>query len=107
MITVTEAARAKVLELIKTEQPGRAVRVGIKGRGPGGFIYDLRFIGEDEAGPEDTLIEAGGFKLVVDAPSVPGLQESTLDYIENLSLARDLRIIAETVPVTLRGSGAY
>ena len=30
-----------------------------------------------------------------------------LDYIENLSLARDLRIIAETVPVTLRGSGAY
>ena len=30
-----------------------------------------------------------------------------LDYIENLSLARDLRIIAETLPVTLRGSGAY
>jgi exopolysaccharide biosynthesis polyprenyl glycosylphosphotransferase len=30
-----------------------------------------------------------------------------LDYIENLSLARDLRIIAETVPVTLKGSGAY
>ncbi len=29
------------------------------------------------------------------------------DYIENVSLARDLRIIAETVPVTLRGSGAY
>ncbi len=30
-----------------------------------------------------------------------------LDYIENLSLSRDLRIIAETLPVTLRGSGAY
>jgi len=30
-----------------------------------------------------------------------------LDYIENLSLARDLRILAETVPVSLRGSGAY
>ena len=30
-----------------------------------------------------------------------------LDYIENLSLARDLRILAETVPVALRGSGAY
>ena len=30
-----------------------------------------------------------------------------LDYIENLSLARDLRIIAETVPVALRGTGAY
>jgi exopolysaccharide biosynthesis polyprenyl glycosylphosphotransferase len=30
-----------------------------------------------------------------------------LDYIENVSLSRDLRIIAETLPVTLRGSGAY
>jgi exopolysaccharide biosynthesis polyprenyl glycosylphosphotransferase len=30
-----------------------------------------------------------------------------LDYIENLSLSRDLRIIAETVPAALRGSGAY
>jgi exopolysaccharide biosynthesis polyprenyl glycosylphosphotransferase len=30
-----------------------------------------------------------------------------LDYIENLSLARDLRILAETVPAALRGSGAY
>ena len=30
-----------------------------------------------------------------------------LDYIENLSLARDLRIIAETVPVALKGAGAY
>ena len=30
-----------------------------------------------------------------------------LDYIENVSLARDLRIIAATLPVTFRGSGAY
>jgi exopolysaccharide biosynthesis polyprenyl glycosylphosphotransferase len=30
-----------------------------------------------------------------------------LDYIENLSLARDLRIIVETLPVALRGTGAY
>jgi exopolysaccharide biosynthesis polyprenyl glycosylphosphotransferase len=30
-----------------------------------------------------------------------------LDYIENLSLARDLRILASTVPVALKGSGAY
>jgi lipopolysaccharide/colanic/teichoic acid biosynthesis glycosyltransferase len=30
-----------------------------------------------------------------------------LDYVENLSLARDLRILAQTVPVVLRGTGAY
>jgi exopolysaccharide biosynthesis polyprenyl glycosylphosphotransferase len=30
-----------------------------------------------------------------------------LDYVENLSLAQDLRILALTVPVVLRGRGAY
>lgn len=30
-----------------------------------------------------------------------------LDYVENLSLARDLRILAQTLPVIVRGHGAY
>jgi exopolysaccharide biosynthesis polyprenyl glycosylphosphotransferase len=30
-----------------------------------------------------------------------------LDYIENMSLARDLRILLETVPAMLRGTGAF
>ena len=29
------------------------------------------------------------------------------DYVENLSLARDLRILLMTVPAVLRGHGAY
>ena len=29
------------------------------------------------------------------------------DYVENLSLARDLRILFQTIPVVLRGNGAY
>jgi exopolysaccharide biosynthesis polyprenyl glycosylphosphotransferase len=29
------------------------------------------------------------------------------DYVENVSLARDLRILFQTIPVVLRGSGAY
>jgi exopolysaccharide biosynthesis polyprenyl glycosylphosphotransferase len=30
-----------------------------------------------------------------------------LDYVENMSLARDLRILAQTFPAVLRGTGAY
>lgn len=30
-----------------------------------------------------------------------------LDYVENLSLARDLRILFQTVPAIMRGTGAY
>jgi lipopolysaccharide/colanic/teichoic acid biosynthesis glycosyltransferase len=30
-----------------------------------------------------------------------------LDYVENLSLVRDLRILAQTIPAIIRGTGAY
>jgi lipopolysaccharide/colanic/teichoic acid biosynthesis glycosyltransferase len=30
-----------------------------------------------------------------------------LDYIDNYSLARDFRILAETLPAVLEGAGAY
>jgi lipopolysaccharide/colanic/teichoic acid biosynthesis glycosyltransferase len=30
-----------------------------------------------------------------------------LDYVENLSLARDLGILARTIPAVMRGTGAY
>jgi exopolysaccharide biosynthesis polyprenyl glycosylphosphotransferase len=30
-----------------------------------------------------------------------------LDYVENISLARDLRILFQTIPTVLRGTGAY
>jgi exopolysaccharide biosynthesis polyprenyl glycosylphosphotransferase len=30
-----------------------------------------------------------------------------LDYVENLSLMRDLRILAQTIPALIRGTGAY
>ena len=30
-----------------------------------------------------------------------------LDYVENLSLARDLKIVARTIPIVVRGHGAY
>lgn len=33
--------------------------------------------------------------------------EVELDYVERVSLARDLRILAETVPAIIRGTGAY
>jgi lipopolysaccharide/colanic/teichoic acid biosynthesis glycosyltransferase len=30
-----------------------------------------------------------------------------LDYVENLSLSRDLRILLQTLPAIFRGTGAY
>ena len=85
MITVTERATAKIKELLESEEPGRAVRVGIRGRGPGGFLYDLRFVAEAERQPADTVVDAGSCRLLVDPDSAVRLEGASLDYIEDPS----------------------
>lgn len=85
MLTITEAATKKILTLMEAEeQKDLALRVAIKGRGPGGFRYELQFVGQDEKGAEDTVIEAGGIQVVVDPESVPNLQGSTIDFVDGV-----------------------
>jgi Fe/S biogenesis protein NfuA len=57
--------------------------LGITGRQPGGFQYKLGFVREDERAVDDVVIEAGSFKVFVDAESVPNLQGATLDFQED------------------------
>lgn len=86
MITVTDLAKAKILALLEAQnKAGLALRVAITGRGPGGFQYDLRFVGGDEKRVQDILVDAGGFQVVVDPDSAPNLQGATLDFVEGIS----------------------
>jgi Fe/S biogenesis protein NfuA len=83
MLTVTESARTKVLELIQSQgRAGLHLRAAIAGRGPGGFQYRLGFVGEEERRADDRVIEAGGFNVLVDAESAPNLEGASIDYVE-------------------------
>lgn len=85
MINITDAAKNKILELLKAENlPGLALRVAIQGRGPGGFQYDLGFVKAEEKLPEDTVIDAGGFHIFIDPNSAPNLKGATLDFVTGL-----------------------
>jgi Fe/S biogenesis protein NfuA len=86
MITVTENARAKVLELLQKEgRQGLAVRFATDGRGPVTFRYQLGFEGPESRRPDDTVVDAGGFEVWVDATSAPDLKGATLDWVETLT----------------------
>ena len=83
MITVTSAARTKIVELLA--QLGRAglmLRAAVAGRGPGGFQYRLGFVGDEERRADDQATDAGGFTLLVDADSVPNLDGASIDYVD-------------------------
>ena len=86
MLTITDAAKKKVLAILEGEdQKDLALRVAIRGRGPGGFRYELQFVGAQEKGAKDTVINAGGFDVVVDPDSAPNLQGATVDYVDGVS----------------------
>jgi len=85
MITVTDAARRKILELIASEgRQGLAIRFATDGRGPASFQYRLGFVAPDEKRPDDTVVDAGGFEVWIDAASAPNLKGASIDYLESL-----------------------
>jgi len=83
MITITPVAQEKIRELMQEEKPeGLALRVEVKGRGPGGFQYELQFVELSERTAEDTAFDGGGFEVLVDKASVASLKGATIEWVE-------------------------
>ena len=84
MITITEKAAAKVLEIAKEEDlGGQGLRLRVIGGGCAGFSYDLYF--EDKPTDMDESFEDRGVKLYVDPLSFQYLDGTEIDYVESLS----------------------
>ncbi|MGH7429001.1 MAG: iron-sulfur cluster assembly accessory protein [Candidatus Methylomirabilaceae bacterium] len=85
MFALSDSATKKIVALLEAEgNKGMGLRVTIKGRGPGGFQYDLAFVGEDEKRPDDIVIDAGGLKVYIDPASAPNLQDAMMDYVDGV-----------------------
>jgi len=77
--TAAEMARAAMDREGATDA---ALRVGVVGGGCSGMQYTLGF--DTTVGPDDTVIEQHGVRLVVDASSAPYLRGTTIDYVKGL-----------------------
>ena len=85
MISVTDIAREKLVELRVTEghAENAMLRVSVKGGGCSGLMYDLGFDGERT--DKDQLIEDNGMQILVDKKSVLYLAGTTLDFSDGLN----------------------
>ncbi|MDE4134188.1 iron-sulfur cluster assembly accessory protein [Phaeobacter sp. QD34_3] len=81
---VTDRAFARLAEIGAADQ-GQALRVAVEGGGCSGFQYEIAL---DTPKSDDLVLEGGGEKVVVDAVSLPFLENAVIDFTEELIGAR-------------------
>ena len=83
MITITESAKIKILDLFAEEgNPDLCLRTFVQGGGCSGMSYGFTF---DEIMNEDDFeIPLDKFRVLVDAMSMQYLQGASIDYKEDL-----------------------
>jgi iron-sulfur cluster insertion protein len=83
MITITESAKIKILDLLAEENnPDLALRTFVQGGGCSGMSYGFTL--ETEQNEDDFEIPLDEFKVLVDAMSMQYLQGAVIDYKEDL-----------------------
>jgi iron-sulfur cluster assembly accessory protein len=84
LVSLTEAAAAKIRQLMAEEPAGEAevLRIAVQGGGCSGFEYALGF--DTGAQEGDRQIDAFGIPVVVDPHSAPYLQGTQIDFVEGL-----------------------
>lgn len=83
ILSVTPAALDKIRELLTSRNlTDHALRVFVQGGGCSGLSYGMAF--ENQFYPQDSIVETGGVRLVVDNMSLGYLQGAEIDYVDNL-----------------------
>ncbi|WGV16723.1 iron-sulfur cluster insertion protein ErpA [Fuscovulum ytuae] len=82
---VTDRAYARLREICEATGEEKALRVAVEGGGCSGFQYDIKL---DDPATDDLILEKDGARVLVDAVSLPFLQNAVIDYSEELIGAR-------------------
>jgi len=81
-VTLTEAAQAKVTQLLAAEGQDLALRVGVQPGGCAGLRYQLYF--DDESFAGDLVMTCGEIRVVIDQMSAPYLAGATIDFADTI-----------------------
>lgn len=86
-IKVSDAVVSKVSGMLAEEgDPNLKLRIFVTGGGCSGFQYGFAF--DEESKADDTCVEAGAIKVLVDASSLQFMMGAEIDYEESLEGSR-------------------
>lgn len=84
MIQLTPSAEKAIKRFIKfSETPVAALRVSVSGGGCSGYQYGVKLVAEADA--DDTTIEVGGIRMLVDPVTRPLVDGLTIDFIDTMT----------------------
>ena len=86
MITITEAAQQKILEVLADETPETKLRMFVTGGGCSGFQYGFSL--EEAQSEEDFEVPAGETTVLVDMLSMQYLENAIVDFKDDLQGSR-------------------
>ena len=83
MITITEAASAKVKELLEEQgKTDHALRIFVRGMSCSGPAYGMAL--DNEPRQDDAVTELDGVRIVVDPLSAQYVEGAQVDYVDGL-----------------------
>jgi len=85
MLVVTQAAKARFLEIVRAEgREGTGLRVIVQGGGTARPEFALNFVAPGTESSDDVVQDVGEFKVYFDAASAKFLEGATVDFVDTL-----------------------
>jgi iron-sulfur cluster assembly protein len=83
MITLTDRAIEKVLELLKKRRGGAGIRIGVRTTGCSGLAYVLEYLHENKFDPYSENIVYSNFIVKILSKDAVYLKGLVVDYVRN------------------------
>jgi iron-sulfur cluster assembly accessory protein len=81
-VTLSDRAARRIARVLSKEPAGAALRVSVSGGGCSGFQYGFDI--DTARTEEDLVIERDGATVLIDAVSLPYMDGSEIDYVDDL-----------------------
>ncbi|MGR7996273.1 MULTISPECIES: HesB/IscA family protein [unclassified Xanthobacter] len=81
VLSITEAAAARLHEILSQQEAGAAVRLGVANGGCAGMSYTMEYT--NEIAPLDTVVEEKGVRVVIDSKALLFLLGTEMDFKED------------------------
>ena len=81
-VTLSANAAQQINSIIAAQAAASLLRIGVVGGGCSGFSYTFDL--DTQINSDDLLLERDGAKVVIDEASLPFLEGSEIDYVDEL-----------------------